>query len=57
MKYAVLILFCVFSQTDTVKIDTAKVQHSQSIQKDLDNINCNLDSIIAILKKDTIKRK
>ncbi len=58
MKYIVLILFCVFSlQNDTVKVDTAKVQHSQSIQKDLDNINCNLDSIIAILKKDTLKRK
>ena len=57
MKYIVLILFCVFGQTDTVKVDTIKVQHSQSIQKDLDNINNNLDSIIAILKKDTLKKK
>lgn len=57
MKYIVLILFCVFGQTDTVKVDTVVVQQSQSIQKDLDNINNNLDSIIAILKKDTLKKK
>lgn len=57
MKYIVLILFCVFGQTDTVKVDTVVVQQSQSIQKDLDNINTNLDSIIAILKKDTLKKK
>jgi len=57
VKYIVLILFCVFGQTDTIKVDTIKMQHSQSIQKDIDNINNNLDSIIAILKKDTIKLK
>ena len=57
MKYLMLILFCAFTQTDSIKVDTVMVEHSQSIQKDLDNINCNLDSIIAILKKDTIKKK
>ncbi len=58
MKYIVLILFSVFVlQNDTTKVDTVKVQQSIVIQKDLDNINNNLDSIIAILKKDTIKKK
>ena len=58
MKHLILILFLICGlQNDTIKVDTAKVQHSQSIQKDPDNINCNLDSIIAILKKDTVKRK
>ena len=57
MKYLMLILFCVFVQTDSIKVDTVIIQQSQSIQKDLDNINNNLDSIIAILKNDTIKKK
>lgn len=58
MKYIVLILFSIFVlQNDTTKVDTVKVQQSIVIQKDLDNINNNLDSIIAILKKDTLKRK
>ena len=58
MKYIVLILFSVFVlQNDTIKVDTVKVQQSIVIQKDLDNINNNLDSIIAILEKDTLKRK
>ena len=58
MKYIVLILFSVFVlQNDTTKVDTVKVQQSIVIQKDLDNINNNLDSIIAILKKDTLRNK
>ena len=57
MKYIVLILFCAFVQTDSIKVDTIKIQQAQSIHKDLDNTNSKLDSIIAILKKDTIKRK
>ena len=57
MKYLMLILFCAFVQTDSIKVDTIKIQQAQSIHKDLDNTNSKLDSIIAILKKDTIKRK
>ncbi len=52
MKYAVLILFCIFAQTDTVKVDTTVIQ---SINQKFDSTNSKLDSIIAILKKDTIK--
>ncbi len=52
-----LILFCIFAQTDSVKVDTTKIQQAQSMHKDLDNTNSKLDSIIAILKKDTIKNK
>ena len=51
MKYAVLILFCIFAQTDTVKVDTV-----QSIIIQIDNTNSKLDSIIAILQ-DTINNK
>ena len=54
MKYAVLILFCIFAQTDTVKVDTVQ---SINIQQKIDNTNSKLDSIIAILKQDTIKNK
>ena len=57
MKYLMLILFCIFAQTDSVKVDTMKIQQAQSIHKNLDNTNSKLDSIIAILKRDTIKRK
>ena len=52
-----LILFCIFAQTDSVKVDTMKIQQVQSMHKDLDNTNSKLDSIIAILEKDTIKNK
>lgn len=55
MKYLMLILFCIFAQTDSIKVDTTKIQQVQSMHKDLDNYNNKLDSIIAILKKDTIK--
>ena len=50
-----LILFCIFVQTDSIKVDTMKIQQAQSILKDLDSTNSKLDSIIAILKRDTIK--
>ena len=53
MKYAVLILFCIFAQTDTVKIDTVQ---SINIQQKFDKTNSKLDSIITILQ-DTIKNK
>ena len=55
MKYLILILFCIFAQTDSIEVDTMKIQQAQSIHKDLDNANSKLDSIIAILKRDTIK--
>jgi hypothetical protein len=51
MKYLVLILFCIFVQTDTVKVDSVV---AQDIQQKIDNTNSKLDSIIAILR-DTIK--
>ncbi len=57
MKYLMLILFCIFAQTDSVKVDTTKIQQAQSMHKDLDSTNNKLDSIIAILKQDTIKNK
>jgi len=56
MKYLVLILFCTFVlQSDTTKVDTMVVQQAQSVQKKFDSMNSKLDSIIAILEKDTIK--
>lgn len=55
MKYLILILFCIFVQTDSTKVDTVKVQ-SIDIQQKFDNTNNKLDSIIAILK-DTINKK
>ena len=55
MKYLILILFCIFVQTDSTKVDTVKVQ-SIDIQQKFDNTNNKLDSIIAILK-DTINNK
>ena len=54
MKYAVLILFCIFAQTDTAKVDTIIVQN---IHQKIDSTNSKLDSIISILKKDTINNK
>ena len=57
MRYIVLILFCIFTQTDSIKVDTMKIQQVQSIHKDLDKTNNKLDSIIAILKRDTINNK
>ena len=56
MKYIILILFCtLIPQRDTTRTDTIVVE--QSIQKDLDKNNNKLDSIIAILKQDTINKK
>jgi len=50
-----LILFCIFAlQNDTTIKDSVEVD-TFKIQQDLDIINSDLDSIIAILKKDTIK--
>ena len=57
MKYVVFILFCIFAlQNDSTKVDSAKIQ-SMDIQQKIDNTNNKLDSIIAILKKDTINNK
>ena len=53
MKYLILILFCIFVQTDSTKVDSVK---SIDIQKKFDNTNNKLDSIITILN-DTIKNK
>ena len=57
MKYIVLILFCTFAQTDSIKVDTVIVNQSMAMQKSFDKTNNKLDSIIAILEKDTIKNK
>jgi hypothetical protein len=48
-----LILFCTFV-SDTTKVDTIAVQQVQAVQKKFDTMNSKLDSIIEILKKDTI---
>ncbi len=56
MKYLIEILFLTFisgTQTDTVRVDTVH----QEIHQNLEIINNDLDSIIAILKKDTINNK
>ncbi len=56
MKYLIGILFLIFisgTQTDTTKVDTVH----QEIHQNLEIINNDLDSIIAILKKDTINNK
>ena len=56
MKYLILILFLTFAlQNDTIKVDTVIIQ--QEIQKNLKEITNDLDSIIAILKRDTINNK
>ena len=58
MKYAVLILFCIFAlQNDTTKVDTIVVQQAQAMQKNFDTMNNKLDSLISILENDTIKNK
>ena len=57
MKYLLGILFLTFtlgSQTDSVKVDTA-IQHQ--VQEDINHINNDLDSIIAILKDTTFNKK
>lgn len=57
MKYLIGILFLTFTlgtQTDSVKVDTAV---HQQIKENINHINCDLDSIIAILKNDTIRNK
>jgi len=57
MKYIVLILFLIFGlQNDTIKVDTVYVPQSKQVQQ-VDKMNNKLDSIIAILKKDTINNK
>ena len=54
MKYIVLILFLACGlQNDTIKVDTVYVPQLQQVDK----MNNKLDSIIAILKKDTINNK
>jgi len=53
MRYIVLILFLAL-QNDTIKVDTVYVpKQVQQVNK----MNNKLDSIIAILKKDTINNK
>ena len=52
MRCIVLILFCIFAQTDTIKVDTVYVPQLQQVDK----MNNKLDSIIAILN-DTINNK
>lgn len=55
MKYLILILFCTFGlQNDSTKVDSIEMQ-SIAVQENLDKTNNKLDSIIAILKRDTIK--
>jgi hypothetical protein len=57
VKHLMLILFCIFGlQNDSTKVDTTRMQQSISIQKKVDKTNSKLDSIIAILQNDTIKR-
>ena len=60
MKFIVFILFAAFSlQNDTTKVDTVSsakiIIKQQQIEKTINNMNHNLDSLIATLKKDTIK--
>ena len=57
MKYLIGILFLTFtlgSQTDSVKVDTV-IQ--RQVQEDINYINSDLDSIIAILKDTTFNKK
>lgn len=57
MKYFIAILFLTFTpgpQADTVKIDT--IIHQQ-IQRNINHISSDLDSIIAILKDTTLNKK
>ena len=56
MRYIALILFCTFAQVDTIKVDTVYVPQSKQVQQ-VDKMNNKLDSIIAILKRDTINNK
>ena len=55
MKYVVLILFCIFGfQIDTAKVDTTDIK-KQMVQKQIDSINNDIDSIKIILN--VIKNK
>ena len=56
MKLLVLILFCTFGfQSDSIKVDTVRIEQAKSIQKIFDESDSKIDSIIAIL--DSLKSK
>ena len=71
MKYFILILFFTFAiQNDSIKVKKTNADPSREqiksmeqksklkeIRKELNTIDSNLDSIIIILKKDSLKRK